>query len=502
MKLISNHTWKTQSDTAETIKLWLLEHGGKQDTKINNDHEEWRIKYSDATITYYKKGTLFITDSNDGALMEAHDFINSLIGSKFILPNKDYLIGFDETGKGEVFGHVILVGTLIPAKLFNDLEEVIGVADTKISHTINYWDDVFKKIDFFKTKDAEFLIEKIPPWHFDRYNINKLLDITYQRLLSILSSKIDISKARIVIDDYGVGSSLKRYFNFLEKQGAEIVITTKADDKYLESRVASLISKREQQKIMNAINNNPEFQLPNEDIGSGNAGNPKTISWLKSWNQSKKEWPWFVKKSFITVRNIEGVQGEYKKYYPPINEHLLSKEFREKFENGELNIQTLSIVCPCGETSKALKLIFKDGKFIPVCVSCNKELKGAAFTLRYYCGRILPDNSVIGRGAISADLKTSNFFEGFTLLINPTLRHESDKSSNGKREFERLGNFAAVGKIRLEEVGSILDPEQLNNLERDEAMLIDAIKNKAIIVTGDHQMKGIAQAKNIFTIEF
>jgi len=500
MKVVSNRKWQTTSEIANQIKNWLIEHGGIEDAKLGNEYESWRIKYSDATFSFYKKGTLFVTDSNDGALLEAHGFIDSLLGSKFILPSRDFLIGFDETGKGEVFGHVILVGALIPKELFSDLEEVIGVADTKNSHSVSYWDDVFKKIEFYRSNGLDFLIEKIPPWHFDKYNINKLLDVTYQRILLSLSHRADLKKTRIVFDDYGIGYSLNRYLNALSNAGAEIIKATKADDKYLESKIASLISKREQQKVLEAVSHNPDFQIAGEDLGSGNAGDKKTIGWLKAWHNLGKEWPWFVKQSFKTIRDIEGIRGEPQKIIPPINEHLLSKEFKEKFESGELNIQTLSVVCPCGEIAKALKLIYKEGKFIPVCVSCNKELIGASLTLRYYCGRIMPDNSVVSGGLISKDLDSSKFFEGFTLLIHPTLRHESD-TKGGKKELERLGHFAAIGRIRLEETGSILNPKELNNIERDESMILGTIENKAILLTGDNQMKGIAQAKNIFVIE-
>jgi len=499
MKLISNRRWNLDSEKASQIKNWLIEHGGAADEKVG-EYENWRVRYSDAVFTYYTKGTLYVTDSNDGALNEAHELVDSLVGSKFVEPSKEVLIGFDETGKGEVLGHVVLVGVLIPANLYHEIEKVIGVADTKVSHTVEYWDDIFNKIDFFRSKGLQFIIEKIPPWHFDRYNINKLLDITYQRILLSYSTKSNLSKTRVVFDDYGIGYSLKRYLNAISQGGAEIIKTTKADDKYLESRVASLIAKREQQKIVAAISSNPEFKIETQSIGSGNAGDKNTVGWLKSWYETNHDWPWFVKQSFKTIGDIEGRVNKIQKAIPPINEHLLSKEFREKFESGELNIQSLSVVCPCGATAKAIKLIYKDKIVTAICASCKNKLQDAALTLRYYCGRIIPDTSVISSGLLSMDLDSSKFFENFTFLIHPTVRRESD-TKGGKREFERLANFAAIGRIKLEETGSILDPKKLDNISRDESILIGAIDSKAILLTRDNQMKGIAQAKNLFVIE-
>jgi len=501
MKLISNRKWNIKNKSkAEQIKGWLISNGCIENQSIKSQHEVWRIRYSDATFTFYKTGILFVTDSDDAALKEAHDFIDSVIGPQFILSEKQYLIGFDETGKGEVIGHTVLTGVILPVNIFSELERVIGVAYTKVRHTVDYWDSIFRKIDFFRNKGLNFLIEKIPPWQIDKYNINKILDITYQRMILSLTRKIDVSKCRVVLDDYGIGRSLDRYLRSIKNAGAEVIKASQADEQYLESRLASLIAKREQQKVIEAIIKNPEFQIPDSPLGSGNAGDPQTLAWLKRWHAMKKEWPWFVKKSFKTIRETEGIKLKPKKLIPSINEHLISKEFREKFDSGKLEIETLSIVCPCGAVSKAVKLIRKEGITTPICISCGNELPDVALTLRYYCGRIIPDTSAILRGSISKDLRRAKFFEGFNFLLHPTVRKESD-SPGGKRELERLGHFNSIGRIRLEQIRSIFEQRELNNISRDESILEDAKDQSAIILTADKGMKGSAQAKGLFVLE-
>lgn len=501
MKLVSNRKWKiNDQEKADKIKAWLLSNGGKED-KITNVHEVWRIKFSDATITFYKRGTLFITDSNDEAVIEAHNFISNLVGSRFVAPTKQYLIGFDETGKGEVLGHTVLVGVIIPSNIFSEVERDIGVADSKVKHNISYWDDIFRKIDYYQDKGLKFLIQKIPPWQFDKYNINKLLDITYQRMLSLLARNIHLLNTRVVLDDYGLGFNLNRYLESLERIGAEVIRTSKADDTYLESRVASLIAKREQQTVIEAIAKNKEFQILGASLGSGNAGDPETVKWLKAWKASGKEWPWFVKRSFKTIREIDCIRQEQKKAFPPINKNLLSKEFRDKFESGELNILTLSVVCPCGIVSKSIKLIPQNNRTTPICVSCQKEIHDVSLTLQYYCGRIIPDSSAITRGFITKDLEGRKFFENFTFLLHPTVRYECDQHPGSKRELERLGHFSSIGRIRLEEIGSILNAQNLQSIGRDELILNGAITNNAIVLTADNGMKGAAQAKSLFVME-
>lgn len=344
MKTISNKTWKNlTNEQVDKIKNFLLNKGGEE-KEVKTQYEVWRIKYSDATITYYSSGKLFCTDSDDPSLKEVHNFIYSLIGSQFVKPTKDYLIGIDETGKGEVIGHTVLVGVLFPANLFKELEVHIGTANTKIKHTVEYWDDIYRKIDLYKDRGLQYIIQKIPPWQIDKYNINKILDITYQRILnSLLSKELGERSIRIVLDDYGIGFHLNNFLNALKKSGAEIIKEPKADNTYLESRIASLISKREQQKVIEAIVKNPEYNLNGLTIGSGNAGDPKTTEWLKAWKKTGKDWPWFIKRSFKTVREIDGITTEPKKFFPPIKEDLLSEEFIKKFNNGEFNITSLSL---------------------------------------------------------------------------------------------------------------------------------------------------------------
>lgn len=504
MRLIPNRKWPIQKhQIADEIKQWLIKNGGEEE-KVSSPHEDWRIKYSDATITFYKNGTLFITDSDDGALIEVHKFINSLVGSRFTISKKEFLIGCDETGKGEVLGHIVLVGVLFPNDIYQELEQNIGVADTKISHGIQYWDGLMQKIDFFRSKGLRFFIETIPPWQVDKYNINKLLDLTYQRILLSFAHGVDLKKCRIVLDDYGVGPTLNRYLKSLENGGAEVIKTHKADENYFESRVASLIAKWKQQKVIEAIARNPEFQIEGNSIGSGNAGDPKTNAWLKEWHKSGCEWPWFVKKSFKNIQQIEGKVVARKKLPPPINEYLLSEDFMKRFEGGELNIKTLSFVCPfCGVSAKSVKLSPKNNLTTASCISCQRDIRDLALTLRYYCGSVLPDNSVIVRGFLSKDLEGEKFFENFTVLIHPVVKTESD-TRGGKKELERLGRFHSIGRIKLEEISSLTAYKNLENLDsaiRDDLIQQGALENNAILITADNGMKGSAHAKGLFVFE-
>lgn len=507
---MSGRTWKkVDSSIAKEIKDYLLKNGGYEQ-EVKSPHEDWRVRFSDSTFTYYKSGTLFSTPSNskDPAVFHAWQKIDSIVGSAYVLPNKDFLIGLDETGKGEVIGHTVLTGVIFPKEIFKEIDLLIGPADTKKKHKFKYWDDIFIKLDNLRSRGLDFIYEKVPPWHVDKYNLNKITDVSYQRILSIFLRKVEISRCRIVLDDYGIGDTLKRFLNFLKQKGAEVIVAKNSEDKYLEAKVASLISKRQRESVIKAINENPEFQINGLSVGSGNAGDPKTDAWLKAWWTEHKSWPWFVKRSFKNVRKIEGKSGEIKKILPPIDEKLLSNEFLGNFNKGKFSIQSLSLVCPyCGAVLKSVEFVVfkKNDKDISgiKCVNkdCGRIIDNAGITLRYYCGYVLPDSSAIQRNVISRDLNSSRFFENFTIILSPVVRKECDGTPRGKKEFEDLARFNSMGRIRLESIGKIQEiPDGLTNKERDERIIEDCIKYNAILLTGDKSMQAFAGGRNVFTI--
>ncbi|MDK2864884.1 MAG: hypothetical protein PWP37_1076 [Thermotogota bacterium] len=507
---MSGRTWKrVDPSTAEEIKNYLLKNGGYEQ-EVKSPHEEWRIRFSDSTFTYYKSGTLYSTSSNskDPVVFNAWQQIDSLVGSAYVLPSKDFLIGLDETGKGEVIGHTILTGVIFPKEIFKEIDLLVGPADTKKRHEFEYWDEIFMKLDKLRGRGLDFIYEKIPPWHVDRYNLNKIMDVSYQRILSIFLRKVEISRCRIVLDDYGIGDTLIRFLNFLKQQGVEVIVAQNSEDKYLEAKVASLISKRQREAVIKAINENPEFQIDGLSVGSGNAGDPKTDVWLKAWWNKNKSWPWFVKRSFKNIREIEGKTEKIKKILPPIDERLLSDEFLEDFNKGKFSIQSLSLVCPhCGTVLKSVEFaVFKKNeKYISGIKCVNKDCGGiidnAGITLRYYCGYVLPDSNAIQRNIISRDLNSSRFFENFTIILSPVVRKECDGTPRGKKEFEELARFNSMGRIRLESIGKIQEiPDGLTNEERDERIIEDCIGYNAILLTGDKSMQAFAGGRNVFTI--
>lgn len=295
MNRVKSYSWRNiKIDLGEEIKRLLLKMGWKEeDTKSSK--ELWRTKLGGFNCILYTTGTLFFSypsDKEDKFEILRED-INRIVGSRYILPTRDILIGIDEVGKGEVIGSIVLVGVVFPSYIFHRLDLAIDNIDTKYSHRMEYWEDIYRKIERFKDEGLSFVVDKILPSEINK-KINSIMDDRYRRIVERLTSNIGNSY-RLVIDDYRVGKGLEQFLRNLEDGGAEIIITSKSEDKYLETKVASIIAKwvRTRELI--------DIGIP----GTGNTGDRKTLDWLEEWYRNHRDWPWFVKRSFRTIREIE-----------------------------------------------------------------------------------------------------------------------------------------------------------------------------------------------------
>lgn len=499
-KKFPNQKWSLELPLADKAKELLIKNNGIEDKAIKSKHESWRIKVLDATFTYYKTGTLFSTGTTKKKVQNIWQQINKLSGGRYHAPTKHYLIGLDETGKGEVLGPAILVGAFFPKKIFPDLEKLIGVADSKSKRTVKYWDEVQQKLDNFKKDGFTFIIDKIPPEHIDRFNINKIMDVIYQRILSQLVRQVDISRIRIAVDDYRVGEILNKYLSYLENARAEVIVAQKADEKYLETKVASLIARREREKVMDAIAKSAEYQLKDCPIGSGNAGDEKTIKWLKAWKATGKPWPWFVKQSFKTVRDIDGKTEKVVKKDPPIREDILCDDFRNECQTGSFSITKLSVVCPhFGSIRKTSLITIGEGITYGCCPYCKNPIFELKHTLRYYCGSLLPDTNIILNGWLSKDLEHAKFFEGFNILIHPLVKWECS-SPECKRELARLAEYDGKGLIKMLDLEAESLAKMSIVLDKSEQFRETVHKFNAIIMSSDEKIIASAQENNFYCL--
>jgi ribonuclease HII len=284
--------------------------------------EVWRVKLADATFTLYKNGTLYSTGtpSKGAAVEEALAFIDAVLPKRFEPSEKAFWIGLDESGKGELVGHLTLACALVPATLAPDLQRLVELAETKRKRSDGYFDRLFVQLDALRPRGVDFGIEKVTPREIDRYNLNRLLDVNYRRLLNSVLDSTDPEGCRIVVDNYGVGPNLNGFLRALERRGAEVVVEAGADDRYLEARVASVLARREREKELQAINSNEEFLVDGLSVGAGSSSSEQTLAWLGAWKKTGKEWPGFIRRSYRPVCGLDGTSPPKKRDPPLRNE--------------------------------------------------------------------------------------------------------------------------------------------------------------------------------------
>jgi ribonuclease HII len=293
-----SYTWRNvERDTASEIRSSLLERGWKED-QIKSYKEEWRIKTEGINIIFYRNGTFFISYSDRSVLefVNVWRLIRDRLGSRYLLPEKEVLIGLDETGKGEVIGSIILAGVIFPSEIFFDLDLDIDNVDTKSSHSFDYWDRIGKEIMNFRPRGFNFIVNKILPLEIESNNVNRIMDSRYKKILSEILQDVPLDRCRIVIDDYGVDGELMPFLENIREKGASVFITSGSENIFLETRIASIIAKWERMKELKDIG---------ISFGSGNLNDRSTINWLEEWYKVHRDWPWFVKRSFQTIKRIE-----------------------------------------------------------------------------------------------------------------------------------------------------------------------------------------------------
>ncbi|MDH3658020.1 MAG: hypothetical protein OEM77_07805 [Nitrosopumilus sp.] len=487
--------WKLSTEDFEAAKKLIQSYNATEDD-TSNASEVWRLRIGKSVFTLYSSGTLYNNQATSEEILQLRDELSNLSGSEFQETGQDILIGLDETGKGELVGHEVLCGVCYPSGISNEIKEIIGLANTKSRRTFEYWDEIFTKINPLIGRGLVFQTQTIPPWHIDKYNTNKIMDVVYKRIISDLIHGLPLDKLSIVLDNYQIGDNLQGYFNSLKKKNVEILVLEKADDKYIEAKLASILAKRERERIMKGINS--RFRIDGISVGSGNASDDRTKKWLQAWKESKNPWPWFVKQSYSTIRKIDRLEGLSRKIDPPIRHELLSRDTQNQFQQGLLSSETLRISCPsCGsELQGVLITIDSSRDYNARCPSCKKVVSDLSMTLQYYNGVIIPDTSAILASILSKDLGqgSEHFFENFKILLHSKVYDECD-NKGGRAELGRIGDFSATGRIKMEKVDDVDTYDTV-----DKQVILSAKKHNAIILTADMGQYALGIGNNIFGI--
>ena len=216
------------------------------------------------------------------------------------------VVGIDEAGRGAVIGPLVIAGVSIEESKVHLLEKM-GAKDSKeLSQKKRV--ELAKKIEEI-AKDV--LVIKLGACKIDNYqaqgiNLNKMEAMKFADIINFLNGQV----AYIDSPDVNL-KKIKAFIEHMVKNGTELVVEHKADSTYKIVSAASIIAKVEREKEVADIKK--EFG----DIGPGYPSNEITMNWLREWRKTHKEFPYIVRKSWDTIKQLEGsrIQGKLSNFF-------------------------------------------------------------------------------------------------------------------------------------------------------------------------------------------
>ena len=205
-------------------------------------------------------------------------------------------IGFDECGKGEIFGDMVLCGAELSDENYESAKHMLKAADTKRRKTASAWVLIGELLDGIGVKNR---ITRLRPDDVRQGETARAMDNAYMNLIDKMNPDSD---TRIIVDDYGIGYRFRAYLDSLD---CEVIVEHGADNRYAEVRTASVIAKATHAEMMKTICTNPEYEVRGFLPGSGNCGDSETKRWLSEWCNSNRPWPEFVKTWWAPIRRLE-----------------------------------------------------------------------------------------------------------------------------------------------------------------------------------------------------
>lgn len=188
----------------------------------------------------------------------------------------------------------MICGYLIEEKKIEKLKK-LGVKDSKLL-TPQKRKSLFSKV---KKIADDYLLLKVSSQEIDRMrditNLNRIEIAKMQEIINLIGCD------KVVIDSPEVNTKkfAAKIASRLHNKGVEIVCENFADKKYTEVGAASIIAKVSRDKEIERLHKKYGF------FGSGYTSDERTIRFLKDWIKVNKEFPDFVRKSWVTAMIIK-----------------------------------------------------------------------------------------------------------------------------------------------------------------------------------------------------
>ncbi len=209
---MTNLTVKVPKEDSDRLKVELLNRGFYE---ISSPNTLWSLSNGQTYIHFYPSGTLLLQGKGT---QELREFILSLL-----TPSEKILVGCDESGKGDVFGPLVLCCAIIRPEYYKRVLE-LNLRDCKKMRD----EEVIKKAKAFESF-GEFICRVVEPVELNQMyeeikNLNRILDRLYLEILREI--KKAYPTAEVFVDAYSKRSPFGKGVVFEHKGEENVAVAT------------------------------------------------------------------------------------------------------------------------------------------------------------------------------------------------------------------------------------------------------------------------------------
>lgn len=209
-----------KEEEVENLKRLIHEYKLKT-IPVTNEYESLRVKDREINIILYKSGKLVYNGSDS-----SKKILYTVLQREEVY---DYILGSDETGKGEWFGPMVVVATALKPEDILELR-LLGVKDSKTIKTPQIIKLARKimKMDFIYhalTLNPHTYNRLYWDFHREGKSLNDLMAWAHSRVIQELLAKIEFKKARLVIDRFDLKKTEQR-LESIDQTGLKIIQKT------------------------------------------------------------------------------------------------------------------------------------------------------------------------------------------------------------------------------------------------------------------------------------
>ncbi|MGB8218893.1 MAG: ribonuclease HIII [Methanoregula sp.] len=235
------------NEELEKLKAYILRTNIKR-VKPSNDFELLRIKEGQVSIIVYKSNKI-VHNGSEASLKILHEILTR--DEQF-----DYILGSDETGKGEWFGPLVITATALTPEQIIELRK-IGVRDSK---TIKKAELIKLAEQLFKMDFARFTIALTPEKYNQMYadfekegkSLNDMLAWAHSAVIKAMLKYVQAKKIKVVIDKFDFEKTEFRLEN-VDRTNVEIIQKSKGESE-IPVAAASIIAKHKFETEVDKLN--------------------------------------------------------------------------------------------------------------------------------------------------------------------------------------------------------------------------------------------------------